>query len=154
MLRQEVATEGGITVEKATEKIQWRISVPLYKNTVIWRQPGLAVGIPLGFVALVIALSSGKSIYAFYGLGLIAALLFFIWIFIMAVYQGTYEAEFVLDDKGALCRTLAKQAKKSLVVNALTAALRRSSASRLKRCGKAFWPGRRRIFRSALPRGA
>jgi hypothetical protein len=118
-----VATEGGITVEKATEKIQWRISVPLYKNTVIWRQIGLAVGIPCGLVTLVMALSSGKSVYALYGLGFIAALLLFIWIFIMAVYQGTYEAEFVLDDKGALCRTPAKQAQKSLVVNALTAAL-------------------------------
>ena len=104
-------------------KIQWRISVPIYKNTAIWRQLGLAVGIPFGLVTLVIALLSGKSVYALYGLGLIAVLLFSIWIYIMAVYQGAYEAEFVLDDKGALCRTLAKQAKKSLVVNALTAAL-------------------------------
>ena len=108
---------------KTPGKIQWRISVPIYKNTAIWRQLGLAVGIPFGLVTLVIALSSGKSAYALYGLGLIAVLLFFIWIYIMAVYQGAYEAEFMLDDKGALCRTLAKQAKKSLVVNALTAAL-------------------------------
>jgi len=108
---------------KTPGKIQWRISVPIYKNTAIWRQLGLAVGIPFGLVTLVIALSSGKSAYALYGLGLIAVLLFFIWIYIMAVYQGAYEAEFMLDDKGALCRTLAKLAKKSLVVNALTAAL-------------------------------
>lgn len=108
---------------KTPGKIQWRISVPIYKNTAIWRQLGLAVGVPFGLVTLVIALSSGKSAYALYGLGLIAVLLFFIWIYIMAVYQGAYEAEFILDDKGALCRTLAKQAKKSLVVNALTAAL-------------------------------
>ena len=108
---------------KTPGKIQWRISVPIYKNTAIWRQLGLAVGIPFGLVTLVIALLSGKSVYALYGLGLIAVLLFSIWIYIMAVYQGAYEAEFVLDDKGALCRTLAKQAKKSLVVNALTAAL-------------------------------
>ena len=65
---------------KTPGKIQWRISVPIYKNTAIWRQLGLAVGIPFGLVTLVIALSSGKSVYALYGLGLIAVLLFFIWI--------------------------------------------------------------------------
>lgn len=110
-------------MEKKPGEIQWRISVPLYKNTMIWRQLRLAAGIPFGLVTLVVALSSGKSVYVLYGLGLIAVLLFFIWMFIMAVYQGTYEAEFVLDDKGALCRTPAKRAIKSPVVNTLAAAL-------------------------------
>ena len=84
------------------EKIQWQISVSIFRNTVILKQLGLAIGIPFSLVALVIALSSGKSVHALYGLGLIAALLFFIWLFVIAVYQGTYETEFVLDDKGAL----------------------------------------------------
>ncbi|WP_418556227.1 hypothetical protein [Hominenteromicrobium sp.] len=105
------------------EKIQWQISVPIFKNTVILKQLGLAIGIPFGFVTLVIGLSSGKSIYTLYGLGLIAALLFFTWLFIMAVYRGKYEVEFVLDDKGVLCRTQAKQAKKNRIVNALTVIL-------------------------------
>ena len=105
------------------EKIQWQISVPIFKNTVILKQLGLAIGIPFGFVTLVIGLSSGKSIYTLYGLGLIAALLFFTWLFIMAVYRGKYEVEFVLDDKGVLCRTQAKQAKKNRIVNALTVVL-------------------------------
>ena len=105
------------------EKIQWQISVPIFRNTVILKQLGIAIGIPFGLVALVIGLASGKSVYALYGLGLIAALLFFTWLFIMAVYRGKYEAEFVLDDKGVLCRTQAKQAKKNRVVNALTVVL-------------------------------
>ncbi len=105
------------------EKMQWQISVPLFRNTVILKQLGLAIGIPFGLVALVIGLLSGKSVYTLYGLGLIAALLFFTWLFIMAVYRGKYEAEFVLDQKGVLCRTQAKQAKKNRVVNALTVVL-------------------------------
>ena len=105
------------------EKIQWQISVPIFRNTVILKQLGIAIGIPFGLVALVIGLASGKSVYALYGLGLIAALLFFTWLFIMAVYRGKYEAEFVLDDKGVICRTQAKQAKKNRVVNALTVVL-------------------------------
>jgi hypothetical protein len=105
------------------EKIQWQISVSIFKNTVVLKQLGIVIGIPFGLVALVIGLASGKSVYALYGLGLIAALLFFTWLFIMAVYRGKYEAEFVLDDKGVLCRTQAKQAKKNRIVNAITVVL-------------------------------
>ena len=105
------------------EKIQWQISVPIFKNTVILKQLGLAIGIPFGLVALVIGLSSGKNMDTLYGLGLIAALLFLTWFFIMAVYRGKYEAEFVLDGKGILCRTQAKQAKKNRVINTLTVIL-------------------------------
>ena len=110
-------------MEKTPRKIQWHISVPIFKNTVILKQLGIAVGIPFGLVALVIGFASGKSVYALYGLALIGALLLFTWLFIMAVYRGRYEAEFVLDDKGALCRTQAKQAKKNRIVNVLTVVL-------------------------------
>lgn len=110
-------------MEKTPGIIQWHISVPILKNAVILRQLGIAVGIPFSLVALVVGLVSGKSVYTLYGLGLIGALLLFAWIFIMAVYRGKYEAEFVLDDKGVLCRTQAKQAKKNRIVNILTVVL-------------------------------
>ena len=41
----------------------------------------------------------------------------------MIVYRGKYEAEFVLDSEGALCRTQTKQAKKNCTINALTVVL-------------------------------
>ena len=105
------------------EKIQWQISVPIFRNTVILKQLGLAIGIPFGLVVLVIGLTSGKSVYTLYGLGLIAALLLLSWLLILAVYRGKYEAEFVLDGQGVLCRTQAKQAKRNRVINALTVVL-------------------------------
>ncbi len=105
------------------EEIRWEISVPIFKNTVILKQLGLAIGIPLGLVALVIALVSGMSRDTLYSLGLVAALLILTGLFIMAVYRGKYEAEFVLDGKGILCRTQAKQAKKNRIVNTLTVML-------------------------------
>lgn len=105
------------------ESIQWQISVPIFRNTVILKQLGLAVGIPFGLVSLMIGLTSGKSVYTLYGLGLIATLLFFTWLFIVAVYRGRYEAEFVLDGKGVLCRTQARQAKGNRMVNTLTVVL-------------------------------
>ncbi|MGI6498948.1 MAG: hypothetical protein ACOX0U_09150 [Oscillospiraceae bacterium] len=104
------------------EKIQWRISVPIFRNTVILKQLGLAIGIPFGLVALVIGLASGKSVYTLYGLGLIAALLLLSWLFIMVIHRGKYEAEFLLDQKGVLCRTQEKQAKKNRIVNGMTVA--------------------------------
>jgi hypothetical protein len=41
----------------------------------------------------------------------------------MALYRGYYEAEFVLNDRGALCRTQEKQARKNRAVNRLTVVL-------------------------------
>lgn len=105
------------------ERIEWKISVPIFKNTVILKQLGIAVGIPFGLVAFVVGFASGKSVYVLYGLGLIVALLLFTLLFIVALYRGKYEVEFVLDNKGALCRTQTKQAKKNCVINALTVIL-------------------------------
>jgi len=127
------------------EKIQWQISVPIFRNTVILKQLGLAIGIPFGIVALVIGLTSGRSVYTLYGLGLIAALLLLSWLFIVVVYRGRYEAEFVLDDKGVLCRTQAKQAKKNRIVNAMTVALGFYPANRLPRA-RGCWRNRGRRF--------
>lgn len=105
------------------EAVRWEISVPIFKNTVILKQLGLAIGIPFGLVALVIVLVSGRSLDTLYALGFIAALLILTWLFVMAAYRGKYEAEFVLDKKGALCRTQAKQAEKNRIINTLTVIL-------------------------------
>ncbi len=105
------------------EVIQWQISVPIFKNRVILKQLVVAIGIPFGLVALVIGLASGRSVYTLYALGLIGTLLLCTCLFIMAVYRGKYEAEFMLNTKGAFCRTQAKQAKKNRFINALTVIL-------------------------------
>lgn len=105
------------------EAVRWEISVSIFKNTVILKQLGLATGIPFGLVALVIVLVSGRNRDTLYALGFIAELLILTWLFVMAAYQGKYEAEFVLDGKGVLCRTQARQAKKNRVINTLTALL-------------------------------
>lgn len=105
------------------EKIEWKISVPIFGVPLILKQLGIAIGIPFGIVAIIIAVSSGKSIYTLYALGLIAAVLFLTWLFVMVIYRGKYDAEFVLDDKIVICRTQTNQAKKNRVVNSLTVLL-------------------------------
>jgi len=103
--------------------LQWEIKVSIFKNSVILKQLGLAIGIPFGLVALIIALSSKGSRDTIYALGLIALLLILTWLLIMLVYRGKYEVEFVLDNNGVLCRTKAKQAKRNRVINSLTVIL-------------------------------
>lgn len=105
------------------EAVRWEISVPIWKHTVIMNQLGLSIGIPLSLVALAIVLASGIRRDTLYALGLMAALLILTWLFIMAVYRGKYAALFVLDGKGALCRTGAAQAKQNRIINTLTVML-------------------------------
>ncbi len=105
------------------ESIQWQINVPIFRNEVILKQLGIAVGIPFGLLAVLLVLFSGNSVYTLYALGLIGALLFFTWIFVMAVYGGEYELEFFLDEKAVFCRTRTKQAMKNKMVNTLTVVL-------------------------------
>lgn len=101
--------------------IQWQISVSIIKNSVIVKQLGIAIGLPFGLVILIIGVNSGNSLDTLYALGLIGAMLLFTWLLIMAVYRGKYDTEFLLDDKGAVCRTQAKQARKNRIINTLTA---------------------------------
>lgn len=103
--------------------MEWKINVPIFRNSVILKQLGFALGIPFGLVVLVIVLTSGRSVYTLYALGLIGALFFLSWLFIMAVYRGKYKAEFILDDEGAFCRTRRSQAKKNKIINTLTVVL-------------------------------
>lgn len=105
------------------EVIRWEIKISIFKNSVIVKQLGLAIGIPFGLVALIIAISSKGSRDTLYALGLIGSLLILTWLLIMVVYRGKYEVEFVLDNNGALCRTKEKQAKRNRVINSLTVIL-------------------------------
>ena len=72
------------------EEIQWQISVSIFKNRIIMQQLVIAIGISFGLLALIIGLVSGRSVYTLYALGLIGALLFFTWLFIMTVYRGKH----------------------------------------------------------------
>lgn len=110
-------------INSMEEVLKWEINVSIFKNSVILKQLGLAIGIPFGLVALIIALSSKGSRDTIYALGLIASLLILTWLLIMIVYRGKYEVEFVLDNNGVLCRTKAKQAKRNRVINSLTVIL-------------------------------
>lgn len=89
------------------ENLKWQISVSIFKNNIILKQLGIALGIPFGVLIIFFII-----IKAYFGLLIIALLLASTWLFVMIVYQGSYDVEFVLDKKGVLCKTQEKQANK------------------------------------------
>lgn len=105
------------------DKVEWKISVPIFRNSLILKQLGLALGIPFGIIVLVITLGSERNIYTLYALSLICLLLFLTWLLIVIVYRGKYDVEYLLDNRGVSCRTQEKQAKANRRINGLTVVL-------------------------------
>lgn len=102
------------------QRKEWSISVPIFRNSVILKQLGIAIGIPFGAVIIFLIVATKEIKYLMYSLGLIALLFLLTYIYIMVIYKGAYEMEFVLDEKGILARTQAEQLKKNTRMNALT----------------------------------
>lgn len=102
------------------QKLEWMISVPIFRNRVILKQLGLAIGIPFGAVIIFLIVSTKEIKYLMYSLGLIALLFLMTYIYIMVIYKGAYKMEFILDDKGVLASTQADEFRKNTRMNALT----------------------------------
>jgi hypothetical protein len=109
----------------STEKYEWTASVPIFQNSTILGQLAIAIGIPFGllFIFLFIVSFGENRIYAFYALGVIAALFILTYLLILVLYGGKYDVGFVIDSQGILCYTQSHQAKTNRIVNGLTVVL-------------------------------
>ena len=104
----------------AHKKLHWSISVPIFRNSIILKQLGIAIGIPFGALILFLLLATKGSSDALYALGLIAAVFLLTYLLIRVLWGGKYDAAFILDCKGIRCYTQKDQASKNLILNALT----------------------------------
>src|SRR5665647_3301515 len=93
-------------------QLEWTISVPILRNSIILKQLGIAIGIPFGILLLFLL-----SVQAFYGVGLIAILFLLTYLFIRIVWGGNYEVGFELDKTGIRNYTMKKQARKNRIIN-------------------------------------
>ena len=100
------------------EKIAWSIRVPIFRNSIIMKQLGIAIGVP--FSLLIFFLIFAK---AFYALVVIAVLFLLTYLFILAVWGGKYDVGFELNKVGIHNFTLKNQAKKNFIINAATVVL-------------------------------
>jgi len=99
---------------KTIDKIEWTIRVPIFRNSIILKQLGIAIGIPFGILILFLAFAK-----AYYALILIGVLFLLTYLFIRIFWGGKYEVGFELDKTGIRSYTLPKQAKQNRIVNAL-----------------------------------
>lgn len=97
-----------------SENIEWSIRVSIFRNPIIMKQLGIAIGIPFGILILFLIIS--KAIYA---LVLIAVLFLLTYLFILAVWGGKYDVGFELDKTGIRNYTLKNQAKKNRIINTM-----------------------------------
>lgn len=97
-----------------SERIEWFIRVSIFRNPIIMKQLGIALGIPFGVLILFLIIS--KAIYA---LGLIAVLFLLTYLFILVVWGGKYDVGFELDKTGIRNYTLKNQAKKNRIINTM-----------------------------------
>ena len=107
-------------------KLQWEITVPLFRNPFILRGLGAAIGIPFGMMIIMIVILSKGDIMgtdAKYALGVIGLILILSLIATQLVYGGNYAAGFLMDKKGITSYTQEKQAKRNRAINRLTVIL-------------------------------
>jgi len=99
-------------------KMEWTISVPILRNSIILKQLGIAIGIPFGILLLFLL-----WVQAYYGVGLIAVLFLLTYLLIKIVWGGNYEVGFELDHTGIRSYTLKIQVGKNRIINTLAVVL-------------------------------
>ncbi|MDD3659465.1 MAG: hypothetical protein PHT89_01935 [Lachnospiraceae bacterium] len=110
-------------MKNTIQTMSWKISVPIFRNSIILKQLGIAIGLPFSIIIAVILISSGFRKDTLYAVGLILGLIILTILFVQIFYRGRYDAEFELSDQGILCRTQKKQAEKNKKLNTLTTVL-------------------------------
>ena len=95
----------------------WSIRVPIFKNALLLRQLGLAIGIPFGIIILILLLVSPGAPYLYYALGLIGLLLLLTGLVLLIVFRGTYDVDYKLGDREVTSRIQENQAAKYRRIN-------------------------------------
>lgn len=109
---------------KAMSRIQWEISVPIFRNRFIMHGLALALGLPFGILVLFLIIVSKGNILGTdvkYALALIGILFLLTILLILALYGGRYAPGFIVDNEGIINYTQEKQAKKNKAINTLLA---------------------------------
>jgi len=90
----------------AMDELRWEMRVPIFKNSLILKQMGIAIGIPFG--ALILFLFIIKAWYALILIGLTILLTI---VLILLLFRGTYDVRYVINQRGISCHTQEKQKK-------------------------------------------
>lgn len=95
----------------------WSIRLSLFRNPVILRQLGLAIGLPFGIIIAILALTAAKPPYLYYALGLIGLLFLLTALVLLIVFRGTYDVDFSVSEQGITGRMQEGQARRAGRIN-------------------------------------
>ncbi len=101
--------------QSTTNQITWQTRVPIFKNSVILKQLGFAVGIPFGILLIVLLFAK-----AYYGLIIVGATFFLAFLLVLIIFRGTYDVDYILNQKGVLCRNQTVQKERVKKLSAVT----------------------------------
>ena len=90
----------------AMDELRWEMRVPIFKNSLILKQMGVAIGIPFGTLILFLFI-----IKAWYALVLIGLTILLTLLIILLLFHGTYDVRYVINRQGVSCHTQNKQKK-------------------------------------------
>ncbi len=88
------------------DELRWELQVPIFKNNLILKQIGIAIGIPFGALILFLFI-----IKAWYGLILISMTFLLTFLMILLLFHGTYDVGYVINRQGVSCHTQEMQKK-------------------------------------------
>lgn len=104
-----------------SEEVRWETRVSVFSNPAILKGLGMALGIPFGFLIIVLTIAtggefiwSGGVLYAFALLGFVLALSGLV---MLILFGGKYDMGFVIDRRGVLSYTPKRQARINRAVN-------------------------------------
>ena len=103
--------------------ISWQEEVPIFRNPLIRKQLGIAIGIPFGILILVLSLVIGPERELMYILGMLGALFFLTFLLVKFYLGDKYAVSYVADEKGISYSTQRKQYERSRKLNILTVIL-------------------------------
>lgn len=101
--------------QESLNNLIWEIKVPIFKNNLILKQLGIAVGIPFGVLVIFLI-----AIRAYNGIFLIGITVALALLLIAIVFKGTYDVRYEINDAGISCFTQKPQDKKVKILSILT----------------------------------
>lgn len=104
-------------MDKLSPPFCWSIRLSLFRNPVIVRQLGLAIGLPFGIMIAILVLTASEPPYLYYALGLIGLLFLLTALVLLVVFRGTYDVDYCVSDRGITGRMQEGQAKRAARIN-------------------------------------
>lgn len=95
--------------------MEWDCKVPIVKNKLIWKQLGIAIGVPFGILLVFLMI-----IEAYYGILIVILTFILTAILVMIVFRGTYDVHYEITQKGIIYKNQQEQVNRIKKLSLIT----------------------------------